>query len=183
MASPHKPLSVRINFELWLTVSAVVISVCALVVSVVQTRIARQQQTASVWPRLMLSGDVLERNFSINIVNQGVGPAIIRSVSIAHQGKSYDDLGQLLLNTVGREGSGYFMATLEPEMVLKSGDEINLFALTRGDESMSFRLRDIVFRDDSFRFEVVYSDVYGNCWKLRRANRREKVVQLDECPN
>lgn len=181
MPAPRKSITVRVNFELWLTVSAVVISVCALVVSVVQTRIAREQQTASVWPRLMLSADVLERNFSISLVNQGVGPAIIRNVAIHCRGKDYDDLSELLLNTVGREGGGFFTAALAPDMVLKSGDEVNLFALTRGDEAMSFRLRDIVYRDDSFRFEVVYSDVYGNCWKLHRSNRREKVVQLGEC--
>jgi len=183
MSASRKPPAVRVNYELWLTVSAVVISVCALVVSVLQTRIAREQQTASVWPRLMLDADVLERNFSISVVNQGVGPAIIRDVSIQYQGKDYDDLSQLLLNTAGRAGGGFFTATLAPEMVLKSGDEVNLFALTRGDEATSFRLRNLVYRDDSFRYEVVYSDVYGNCWKLRRSNRQEKIIQLDECPD
>lgn len=181
MPTPRKPLLVGVNFELWLTVSAVVISVCALVVSVVQTRIAREQQQASVWPRLMLKGELLERNFSLSIVNQGVGPAIIRTVTVQHQGKNYDDLGQLLLNTAGREGGGFFTATLDPEMVLKAGDEMDLFTLARRDEVMSFRLRNLIFRDDSFRFEVVYSDVYGNCWKLQRANRQEKVRQLDDC--
>jgi hypothetical protein len=173
MALPRR----RINIELLLGISATFLSLAALVVSIFQTKIAREQQQASVWPRLATSSDVLDLNFYFTISNQGVGPAIIKSVNTIYKGRKYSSLSELLLQQTGRLDGGYLYGNLEQEMVLKAGDEYELFKITRNDEPLSFKLRDVV-QDSSFHFQIGYADVYGNCWQFDR----NKVSPVGKCP-
>lgn len=174
MPTPKK----RINVELHLSLSAIFLSLAALIVSVVQTKIARDQQHASVWPRLMTSSSVLELNFYFIIGNQGVGLAIIKSVDTFYKGHKYVTLSELLFQQTGHLTGGYLYGDLESETVLKAGDENELFKLTRNDEPLAFKLAEVV-RDSSFHFRVRYADVYGNCWLLDR----NKVTELGHCPD
>ena len=68
MATPRR----RINIDMLLGISATLLSLAALVVSIFQTRIDRQQQKASVWPYLKTSSDHIEDDFTF-----GIGPALI----------------------------------------------------------------------------------------------------------
>lgn len=62
--------------------SAVLIGICALVVSVVQVRIMREEQHASVWPRLVLAQSYSQgRRFGVVVSNPGIGPAVVKSVT------------------------------------------------------------------------------------------------------
>lgn len=168
----------RINVELHLSLSAVFLSLAALVVSIVQTKIARDQQHASVWPRIMTSSSVLDLNFYFTIANQCVGPAIVKSVDTFYKGRKYATLSELLFQQTGHLDGGFLFGDLEPETVLKAGDEYELFKLTRNDEPLSYKLRKVT-EDSSFHFRIRYADVYGNCWLLDQ----NKVTELDKCPN
>ena len=168
----------RINVELHLSLSAIFLSLAALVVSIFQTKIARDQQHASVWPRIVTSSDVIDLNFYFRIANQGVGPAIIKSIDTFYKGRRYATLSELLFHQTGRLNGGYLYGDLEPETVLKAGDEHELFKLTRNDEPLTYKLAQVV-RDSSFHLRIQYTDVYGNCWLLDR----NKVTELGKCPD
>lgn len=174
MPTPKK----RINVELHLSLSAVFLSLAALIVSILQTKIARDQQHASVWPRIMTSDGVLDLNFSFLIANQGVGPAIIKSADVFYKGRRYATLSQLLFQQTGHLSGGFVYRDLEPETVLKAGDEYELFRFIRNDESLSFKLEKVT-NDHSFHFRIHYTDIYGNCWLLDR----NKVTELGQCPD
>lgn len=167
----------RINIELLLGISATFLSLAALIVSIVQTRIAREQQHASVWPRLDLEADVLERNFSLSVGNQGVGPAIVKSVDITYRGKTYPSLLKLFVEQTGPLNGNFFTGELTPEAVLKAGDMYSLYALSRNDEAMSNRLKAVV-NDSSMHYRIVYSDIYNNCWVYDQGH----ITPLDNCP-
>jgi len=86
------PLRRRINIELLLGISATFLSLAALVVSIVQTRIAREQQHASVWPYLQILASNFDNELHYGLENKGVGPAIIRDFEIAYRGKTYKNV-------------------------------------------------------------------------------------------
>lgn len=69
----------RINIELLLGTSATFLSLTALVVSIFQTRIAREQQQASVWPHLQDQYVVMDKKFTWSVINNGIGPAIVKA--------------------------------------------------------------------------------------------------------
>jgi len=177
----------RINIELLLGISATFLSLAALVVSVFQTKIAREQQQASVWPYLQTDKNHIENEFSLELTNAGVGPAIIRHVEVRYQGKSFvnhnvlfrQQLNERLLmalrNSVEKFKYGYFYESLDPGNVLKSGDNKSLLATTHNEQVAN--LMDSVVADTSFHFIVRYADVYGNCWLLDR----NKVTAIGKC--
>ena len=124
----------RFNIELLLGVSATFLSLAALIVSIFQTKIAREQQQASVWPRLMLGTSVEEKVFNFSLINQGVGPAIVSKAETAYKGKKYSSHFTPLFEELGRPvNGGWFTESLEPETVLKSGDKLDLFVALKGE--------------------------------------------------
>jgi|GEM_PF-1107165 len=165
-----------VNIELLLGVSATFLSLAALVVSVFQTRIDREQQYASVWPRLAIVREVMDRNFTISIANQGVGPAIVKSIDVEYRGKKYPNLSSLLFQTTGHLNGGYYSGDIGNEDVIKAADDVSLFMLVKNDEMLSNKLKDVV-TDSLFHLRIRYADVYGNCWELDQ----NKVTAIGKC--
>jgi|GEM_PF-6950591 len=71
---------------------ASIVSVCALGVSWYQVQLSRQQQLASVWPYLSISGygtaNDKEQAWGVKVTNNGLGPAIIERVELRLDGKA-----------------------------------------------------------------------------------------------
>jgi len=82
---------------------AVMISLLALFVSFYQARIAEQQAHASVWPYLSIGFNISDegpgRGFTLQVDNDGLGPALFQSVIISVDGqpkKTWADVCQAL---------------------------------------------------------------------------------------
>jgi hypothetical protein len=157
----------RINTQLLVNITAIIFSGSALTVSIRQMQISREQQRASAWPRLYMSNGVVDRNFTLSLVNQGVGPAIIKTVQIRYQGKPYPALSKLLLGRFKAKlvNGGFYFGDLKPDMVLRAGEEFPTFALVKNDEPLSLDMNRII-TDSSFHYRIQYADVYGNCWQM-----------------
>lgn len=67
--------------------AAIVISLCALIVSFYEVRIMRTQQKSSVWPYVQIDQYYNAERFALNAVNKGVGPTMIKSVILKVDGK------------------------------------------------------------------------------------------------
>jgi len=88
-----------------IAIGVTVISLCALFLSLMQTRIMQQEQKlqqeyyrTSVWPRLQLAmtkghnpKDGSIARLSLNLSNNGVGPAIITDVKVTYKNKIAKD--------------------------------------------------------------------------------------------
>lgn len=176
----------RINIELLLGVSATFLSLAALVVSIFQTKIAREQQQASVWPHLQADYSKTDNEFVWNIINNGIGPAIIRSVAVHYRGREYRDAYQLMneqiqlfdKNTKNHKTVhvNLFYGGVFPGNVIKADGELTLGRLSENEGIADSMAR--VIRDSTYHFIVNYSDVYGNCWQLDG----DKVTAIGECP-
>ena len=83
MSEPHHPVVPpppsrwRPDRDLVVSIAAIVLSVSALGVSLVQTAVMRAQQYAAVWPRLTTVVDIYPTSFRVSVRNAGVGPAQI----------------------------------------------------------------------------------------------------------
>ncbi len=166
----------KINVELLLGLSAIFLSFAALIVSVFQTKIAREQQHAAVWPYLqaMYASDAIGGS-RYYILNKGVGPAIIKGVEWKFSDSTYSGTREFVAAEIG-----YPRQLGRSEMgagdVFSVGDGITLIEVTKSDS-----LREIVYQkinNELFSLKVVYSDVYGNCWELKDGATR----QLSNCP-
>lgn len=177
----------RINPELLLSISATFLSLAALVVSIFQTKIAREQQQASVWPHLQTNYTKINDEFAFSVVNNGVGPAIIKSVRIEYKGKRYKDFRQLVDEQIqqlirkNRTETDITVKSMYGSValgdVIKNDGELR-FGRVSNNEPLAQALLEII-QSPLYRIIVVYSDVYGNCWQLDR----DAVTPLSKCPN
>jgi hypothetical protein len=166
----------KINIEILLGVSAVVLSLAALFVSIFQTKIAREQQHASVWPYLQTSFSTGDNGYRWVLENRGTGPAIIKKVECSFDSTTYDSPRQFVFSQLGYGKKGVGFTGIGPGSVLKTDYPINLVGVWDND-SIARRV-EFLITSKRFNLRLVYSDVYGNCWQLDN----EKVTPLDECP-
>ncbi len=70
--------------------AVMIIAVCAVVVSVWQVQISQKHNRLSVMPYLNhLSGWASDSTWRLNIMNEGIGPAIIKSTELKYKGNTY----------------------------------------------------------------------------------------------
>lgn len=180
MASPQRP----INLELLLGISATFLSLAALIVSIFQTKIAREQQQASVWPHLKDNYVVMDKKFTWSIINNGVGPAIMRKVKLTYKGREYLSPYDLMNEQIQRTNDkgkhvdiSFFYSDIRPGEVIKSDGSLLLGEISNSERIPQAFMQ--IVNDSLYHFSVVYSDVYGNCWQLDQG----KITALAKCPD
>jgi hypothetical protein len=180
------------SIELLLSISATLLSLAALIVSIFQTNIAReqtliarQQQQASVWPHLQADFTKAMDNFEWAIINNGVGPAIVQSMEVSYQGKSYQQASTLVdlqIQKVDRIKSfqvALFYASIESGDVIKNDDKLVLVRQEKNMPVADTLLR--MIQDTSYHLRVTYSDVYHNCWLLDYNQNKSQITPLANC--
>ena len=160
--------------------SAATVAVCALGVSLYQTWLARQQQRASVWPRLELSRLVNDSTYVDGVRNVGLGPALVRDVRVTLDGRPVDGAGvgggEALLRTLldsarmralGRDTAALprlELHALASGQVLLPGAAVETFVFAaRGPYARA------VFEAAErrrLRTSICYCSLYGDCWRI-----------------
>jgi hypothetical protein len=74
-----------------LSLSAMAVGVGSLFVIVYQTHLMRQAQSASALPYLMVGVQANSEGAYLTVSNKGLGPALLESVRVRHQGRTFDE--------------------------------------------------------------------------------------------
>jgi hypothetical protein len=152
------------------------VGLLALMVSSYTAVIQRQQVRAQVWPYLLASNDDPEQ--AIEVLNKGVGPALVRSVQVWIDGRpqrSWD----AALQTLGIPPHGYQNSTLN-ENVLSAGEQITWIRIAERSTYLRFR--------DAYRtrigMAVCFCSTLGDCWvySRRTPGNRPEQKQVGQCP-
>src|SRR5579884_1412004 len=117
-----------------------IVAACALLMSAItagamvyQTRVLQDEFSATVWPYLAVSDYYGKDSFAIRLVNEGVGPALIRSAQIFVDGKpvsGWDDrffttlLGQKIRTL---HGSTLSDRSIDASTAVRAGEDVLLF--------------------------------------------------------
>lgn len=143
------------------TITALIISVIALVTSIYEANIMKSQQEAMVWPYFGITPTYNSKGFAFTAYNHGTGPALIKSIEVTYDGiytKSFDDL----LDKVKPDRKiGYDRLKMSElnNTVLKAGYEENVFFMPWDDET-----RAIAKELTKVNFKVQYSSILGDYW-------------------
>jgi hypothetical protein len=73
------------------SLSAMMVGVGSLFVITYQTHLMRQAQSASALPYLMVGVQSNSEGAYLTLSNKGLGPALIESVRILHEGRAFDE--------------------------------------------------------------------------------------------
>ena len=163
--SQHAPTGRHRLFEpqMIMAVCAVLISLCAVSVSIYETSLMREHQRLSVWPRLEIMKSYGNNRFVLNISNRGTGPALIQSVVVTVDGTPVDTW-QAMMKKLHLDGKPISFAQ----------SQINRRVIRAGENIEAFLLKDPQYADQVGqamieRVDVIicFQSIYGEGWTSR----------------
>ncbi len=139
--------------------AAVLLSLCALGVSIYQTRIMSQQQANSVWPYVQLVNSMTKDYVEIMVENKGVGPAKIIDVTYQLDGQLKERITALLNEVLETDTLSYMYSDIGT-LVLAPGERHLLFKINAPHS------KKIWASLDRWDISLCYCSVQHDCWTL-----------------
>ena len=169
--------------EMKVALLAVAVSLAALFVSVMEVNVMRSevslmqsQERAAVWPYLDFGISYDGRGFEIEVVNKGIGPALIKHVAVSNaDGQSYKGWAEIIDATLpadhGLSWSNYLTTTLAGT-VLSPQEEIRAFRYPADgvDNAGGWTetARTLANGMEALTWQVCYCSVLEECWVRQR---------------
>lgn len=169
-----------------IAIGVTIISLCALIVSVMQTQLMRQESEllreysrASVWPRLEFGlskshnpTDGSLTQFTLSLSNSGVGPAIITDVKVSYNDKTATDWWHLFrIQEIPDSIETYITNSSLNKQIIKIGETITILDLSKNlplaEEFMK--------RLENLSVEIYYESIYKEKWKYNI----EETIKLE----
>lgn len=169
----------RARVAQWGSIAALAISALALAVGTWQTRLMQTQARASVWPYVVVgysynqTGD--RPGFDLHVENNGVGPAIVRSVQVRFDDKPVQHWTDVMGNLVGQgitvhaNFSGLSGSVIPPSL----NRETAVSALYVSDPAVAKLFYAAV---DRLTIDICYCSIYDDCWATHFLSRRSEPV-------
>lgn len=175
--------------ERWLSASAAVVAATALGVSIYQAYITREQQRMSVWPYVTQDNTGSDSSYARRVHNVGIGPALVRSVTIAVDGRRVATWRELVMrarnvdSTSARlltRGSAIMTSSVRRGHVLLPDANVELIRATGGPAPAA--LRDML-NDDRVDLRVCYCSLYRECWLSSSLSMEPQPVRVCDAPD
>jgi hypothetical protein len=176
---------IRLKPEMIIALCATFISIATLIVYIYQARvmirqaeIMQSQQHISVWPYLetltttMVLGDKPDEAY-YEIENKGIGPAIVKQVTMKVDGVVMKDNNELFDSMIGKTDTLSVSTTAVKNRVIAPGEKIRAFHIIGDDLVKRFA---IAFQKKKFEYIICYCSVYNECW-----TRNENAVTEGGC--
>ncbi|WP_299526869.1 hypothetical protein [Winogradskyella sp.] len=153
------------------TILALVISVIAMVTSIYEANIMKSQQKAMVWPYLKTTQSYSNEGFNIKVFNNGIGPALVKSVEVSFKNHPLKDIDELLDSLKPDRTFGYDILKTNDvnNYVFKPGEEQVLMGLSWTDET-----RDLLENLQYVNIKIAYESVLGDYWVYDARNETNK---------
>ncbi len=166
----------KINYELIISMSAVMMSFIAVIVSIQQTKIAREQQKAGMWPHLEIFNTHPDSTlYTFVVSNQGVGPAIIKKCEIYIQDTIYQDFQGILIDY---QFNGLY-SNIRKDKIIQAGQNFEMIKIT-GSKEMDkwFKVQGEFMKG----IKIQYASIYGDCWEISYGfNKEIETNSLGKC--
>ncbi|HEX7326099.1 MAG TPA: hypothetical protein VF292_12220 [Rhodanobacteraceae bacterium] len=171
-----------IRWDALAAIIASLVGLLALIVAGYTAYIQRQQVRAQVWPYIALGTSNAGGQYEIYALNNGVGPAIVKSVQVLVAGKPVKDWNSLY-KAVGFASTGKQVTSTLNRIVVPAGGHVHWIRFTDA-------ARIDAFTDDLVRsgavFRVCYASTLGEAWMtvytLKTMPRRRPVAACPKVP-
>lgn len=144
-----------------IAVFAVLVSFSTLFVYVYQSNLMKQQQKMSVWPHLSYGPSWGTDYFTINLINKGIGPALVTSATIRDGDTDLDGTHSLMSLVPDSLKVSFSYSSVFPGQVLMAGEELRLFHITEPG-TVQYMLN--LLLENRISIQICYESVYGDSW-------------------
>ena len=167
-----------IRIDLVIALCALIISSLATAASWWQSRIVAEQLSSQVWPYLTFSTMYDPQYLSVEVVNDGLGPAIIRSAVLTVDGTPYPDPAVAFLHVFKPErGSfGSQITGLSPGSVVRASGSAKLFRL-----NAPWAARQYAAAVGRVDFRICYCSLLENCWLISSQQNTGGPIGVARC--
>jgi hypothetical protein len=170
-----------LRIDLIIALCALVVSSFATAASLWQSRVVADQLSSQVWPYLSISNTYDETYMKLDVVNNGLGPAIVRSTEVLVDGKPYANPLMAAKIILGHPPHhlrmGASMSDISPGSVIRSGDSVQVVRLDSAWAAKRFALN--ASRVD---LRLCYCSLLGKCWFVS-ANQTGGPQPVADCPS
>lgn len=139
--------------------SALILSLCAIVIAVYEVSILEEQKHAAVWPRLFIARNTGMDTHEVVIKNAGVGPAQILAVEVRVEGKPMRTWNEAVEAVTGEASFPMGKSTIT-NRVLPAGEDVYPLRMQGEVANMLNASR------DQLTLKVCYCSIYDRCWVL-----------------
>ncbi|MEL7312588.1 MAG: hypothetical protein AAFN07_13835 [Pseudomonadota bacterium] len=161
--------------EMIAAMSALVVSVVAVVVAVYSAWIDRSFARASTWPYIEMFRSYNASSLSFGVANRGTGPAIIRYAVLEHDGRAYSTWAQWLAAEFAVPETGFVQSHISTR-VLSPEQHIDVLVLNDSDVARE------IAQSDGTVMTVCYCSVFDECWLTGQQNQPKPVDHCDAPP-
>ena len=172
-----------------IALSAVILSVCGLFISMYEASLIREQQRASVWPNVEIQPSINTDSLKIFVENSGIGPARIMKASVTYRGDVKDNWRDLLdAFEFQRDDVSDYQSLIQGSVLPPDSGQELIFRVTSAANDPTSDLAIQMGRailDGDINISVCYCSVYDECWTselshLIRKSRGERVPSRDD---
>lgn len=152
------------NSDRLLSLTAMVVSVCTLLVFLYQTSLIKKQQYMSVFPYMTIASyGIHTKSYKLVLDNEGIGPAIIKSVKIEDkEGRLYEDVVDFLeLKLTEADSVDFYYANLSVGRLIPEKGMIEVVGISDNKLESANRIYDLV---NNLNIEIEYESIYGETW-------------------
>lgn len=175
----------RLRFSEIGSFAALAFSLLALVTAIYQTRLMQSQtelmqvqSRASVWPYISIGFSYFDGGdnpgFTWHVDNNGVGPALIKSVTLTLDGRpirNWDEVFPILFgHGEARASEVSINGTVLPP---STNRETTVAAIHIGDLTQARRFYEA---HDRFKMSICYCSVYNECWVAKSLEKDKQPV-------
>lgn len=172
----QKPLLPRwlMRPQMLVGLSALLLSLCGLFISIYEASLIRQSQRATTWPYVEIGASLNAGRVTIWVENTGVGPARIQAGAVTYKGEVQEDWQQLMHNIAGETADSVdiYKSLINGRVLPANSDREAIFAITKNSapEGKMIVLLQRAIRSGDLDISVCYSSVYDECWQSRLQN-------------
>jgi hypothetical protein len=166
------------RLDFFIAIAAVVISAITAAALIYQTRVIGDEFAATIWPYLSVGTTYDAGGETIEVANDGVGPALVRSAQLYVDGRKVDawndylealardpELRKLFLRALAAVQAGpaghatVTMSSIGPSTTLRPGESRTLLKI-----SLPFSVPLRAMRKHAVALDFCYCSLNGNCW-------------------
>lgn len=166
-------MKIKFNYEMLVSVSALVTAVVAVAVTVFEVRVTREHQKLSVEPYLIIDSTNANGEFAIVLRNQGLGPAKVHSFAVHVDGEPTSGWGEVIEKLTGTKGQ-FTYASIGYGLQYRAEETVALLHIRDKALAQAFQQH----RPDRVRTTLCYCSIYKDCWLFDS----DKRVSPAQCP-
>ena len=163
--------------ETFIAVAALVVSLSAVIVGIYEASLQRAHDRADVWPHVEMSTFTSANGASVSLSNHGIGPAIIKTISVTVDGRPYRNWTGVVQALLSRPVTNVSSRTVLDEGI-RAGDRVELLTLLPAQMPDDFWTT-----IGRIALTVCYSSVFGQSWEVTgHLGTRNTWRAVDACP-